>query len=49
MKKYLLDTGPKDKHDFQTVFGVLKPAQRAWLYSALEIFRPGDPWLAALA
>jgi hypothetical protein len=40
---------PKDEHDFQTVLDALKPAQRAWLYAALEIFRPDDPWLAALA
>jgi hypothetical protein len=39
----------KDEHDFRTVLGHLSPAQRSWLKQALEAFRPGDPWLDALA
>lgn len=40
---------PKDEHDFQTALRYLTPAQRAWLQHALARYRPGDPWLAALA
>jgi hypothetical protein len=40
---------PKDEHDFQTALAYLGPDQRSWLQQALERFRPGDPWLDALA
>jgi hypothetical protein len=39
---------PKDEHDFATARGRLTAEQRAWLKDALAVFRPGDPWSAAL-
>lgn len=38
----------KDEHDFRTALPHLAPDQRSWLRQALEVYRPGDPWLDEL-
>jgi hypothetical protein len=38
----------KDEHDFRAVLPLLTSEQRAWLWRALTVVHPGDPWLAEL-
>lgn len=40
---------PKDERDFQNLLPHLERERRSWLRTALELYRPGDPWLEDLA
>ena len=42
-------TRAKDQSDFDLVIPELSRARVCWLRTALEMYHPGHPWLAALA